>query len=475
MHIIIYVLDCLRSDHLSCYGYHRQTSPNIDRLARDGVIFENACAQATWTRPSAASILTGTYPDVHRTRTINDAFSGDIATLPEVLSENGFKSYAFSAMGNVSSVLGFDRGFQRFHDLYRDPSLIKKRHTSTIEKEKLCYENKGSKVALPLAEDINDFLFPYLDKKPGTDQFLFVWSIDTHDPYAPPRETARFSDPDYEPGMDGVSAYRKVKRRVKKNTNKRDVQHLVDLYDDEICYNDYHIGRLTQKLKDLGIYDETLFIVAGDHGDAFNDYDRGRFGHGGMPYEESLRVPLICKLPRSRYAGQKIGSMVQLIDIMPTVLDYLNRFCCMHCEEAERVSGKSLIPLMTGEKQAVHEYVYSQTQVDDTLSSYCSLRSSRWKYILLERPKWSWQNIRAHPKHFLRTHFLWDREQLYDLENDRGETRNLAQQHKKLTCQFRHRLIELWASNKKKYRDISACRAEIDSHTETQLRSLGYM
>ena len=475
MNILIYVLDSLRPDHLSCYGYHRPTSPALDRLARDAVLFENAFAQATWTRPSAASLLTGAYPDIHQARTIHDAMPAQIITLPERLAEKGWKTCAFSAMGNVSSVLGFDRGFQIFHDLYKEKSLLARRTTSTSDREKLCFEGKGTAIALPLAEDINRFVFPTLDQLQSTDWLLFIWAIDTHDPYAPPRSLSRFADPAYAGDVADVNTYRKVKQRVKKYRDPRDIQFLIDLYDDEIVYADHHLGLLLQKLKDLNLYDDTIIIVTGDHGDGFNDYNRGRFGHGGLPYEETLRVPLICKLPGSQGAGARLPALVQLVDIAPTVLDCVAPDQSPDDHDNHLFSGTSLLPLIDGHRKTVHEYVYSETQADHASASFRSLRGPRWKYIQVRPPRWSLRNIKTHPRHFLRSHFCWDKDQLYDLQNDRGETVNLARRNPALLRRFQNEMETWQRSNLEKQDTILTARAQMDRQTEDQLRCLGYM
>jgi arylsulfatase A-like enzyme len=432
---IIYVLDSLRSDHLSCYGYHRETTPNIDKLAKDGIIFENAYAQATWTRPCAASILTGTYPSIHQTIGINDALPSEIVTLPEVLVDEGFRAFAFSAMGNVSSALGFDKAFHSFHDLYKEESLIEKRDTSTSEREELYYEDNG-KIALPLAEDINSFLFPCLDQAYESDLFIFIWAVDTHDPYKPPDSMSKFANPDYEGDIDGS---RESIARLRKTRSGSGTEHLVDLYDSEIYYNDYHIGKLIQELKNTEVYDKTLFIITSDHGEAFNDYNRGEFGHGGLPYEERIRVPLICKLPSSQYRGLRIESLVQSVDIMPTILDYISRSHSLKFGNVE-LSGRSVLPLITGEQGSIHNCVYSETRPYENVASYYSIRSKRWKYMLIEPPNWSLENIKAHPWHFLRTRFLMDKERLYDLEEDKGELNNLAKHELDLVKEFRSNL-----------------------------------
>ena len=156
MHIIIYVLDALRADHLSCYGYHRNTTPNIDALVERGVLFENCFTATTWTRPVAASILAGVYPEVHKTRTRYDTFSTRLNTIAEVLTKGGYKCAGFSTMGNIASEIGFSRGFEQYFDLFRDPDILAKRKGLDPVDEGLLHTT-DQKMALPIAEDINGF------------------------------------------------------------------------------------------------------------------------------------------------------------------------------------------------------------------------------------------------------------------------------------------------------------------------------
>jgi arylsulfatase len=126
MHIILYVMDALRVDHVSCHGYTRRTTTNFDLLANDGILFQNAFAPATWTRPVAASLLTGVYPLVHKVRQRNHVLGEAIPRLPVELGDQGWYTVAFSAMSNVSTATGFATGFDHFFDLYLDAELIEK-------------------------------------------------------------------------------------------------------------------------------------------------------------------------------------------------------------------------------------------------------------------------------------------------------------------------------------------------------------
>lgn len=262
VHIVLYILDSLRADHLGCYGYKRDTSINIDAIAHDGIVFEKCFASTTWTRPVAASILTGTYPAVHRTRSRYDMFSTNLTRLPEALSAVGFRTAAFTTMGNIASEIGFDRGFDRYFDLFREPSIVDKRRKIGAAEEGLVAPN-SEEVALPWAEDVNDYAIPWISSNRDRNTFSFIWSVETHVPYVAPEQFRPFSN------SSSVARGGEGEIDDVHNATSADRQRIKNLYDNVIFYNDYCIGQMVDSLRSLGLYDETLLIIAGDHGDAF--------------------------------------------------------------------------------------------------------------------------------------------------------------------------------------------------------------
>jgi len=447
MHIVLYILDALRADHLGCYGYERETSPNIDALCTDGVMFENCFTSSTWTRPVAASILTGTYPGVHRTRSRHDAFSTDLPRLPQVLQANGFKTAAFSTMGNIASEIGFDRGFDSYFDLFLNPDVLSKRRKMDPTEEGLLHIF-DQEIALPRAEDINDYLFPWIKERRDNDTFCFIWSIETHVPYTAPREYVRFSGDSYLRPNEG-------EREDVRNAGAADRQRLVNLYDDEIYYNDHCIGQIIDYYKTQGIFDSTIFIILGDHGDAF--YEHGVYAHGHTPYDELIHVPMIIKLQNNQYAGQRHGALIELIDIFPTIIGETG----IHSEAVEHsfLQGKDVTTLLNGTDKDWRDYVFSDTQMMDVQNHYMSVRGYKWKYIQIQQPERSRKtvldtlryvierhrifNILRSPRHFIRNYFVKSNEYLFDLENDPGEQNNIANDHPEKIAHFKQ-VIENW-------------------------------
>jgi arylsulfatase A-like enzyme len=441
MHVILYVLDALRSDHLSCYGYERETSPHIDALAYDGVVFENCFTSTTWTRPVAASILTGTYPGVHLVRSRYEMFSTNLPRLPQLLKASGFRTAAFSTMGNIASEIGFDEGFDQYFDLFRDPAILAKRRRLDSAKEGLMHA-PDQEIALPRAEDIHDYLFPWLEEHQATNTFSFVWSIETHVPYQAPDGFRRFSGPSLPRPNEG-------EREDIRSAGAADRQRIMNLYDNEICYNDYCIGQIVGHLKKLGIYDDTLIVVVADHGDAF--YEHGTYAHGHAPYEELVRVPLVIKLPGWQYTGRRVKGLVELIDIFPTVVAVTG--LPPGTAGSDFVQGHSLLPLIDDTRSQVRDYVFSDTQSLEIGSRYLSVRDRCWKYIQVQRPQRDKRTLIStirhvidrrmlldvlfNPRHFLRRYFSRLNEYLFDLQTDPDEQHNLAVEHPDIACHFR--------------------------------------
>jgi arylsulfatase len=440
MHIILYVMDALRPDHLGCYGYDRPTSPYIDRIAREGVVFENCFTSSTWTRPVAASVLSGTYPAVHRTYSRHDAFFSNVRRLPEVLTAAGFKTAAFSTMGNIASEIGFDRGFDRYHDLFRDPRLLDKRPKLRAAEEGLMHALDEA-IALPRAEDINHYLFPWLAEHREADTFSFVWSIETHEPYRAPDAFCCFSEPSSPSSKEGM-------RDDIRSAGAPGRQRLMDLYDNEVYYSDHCIGQIISHLKDLNLYSDTLLLLVSDHGDAF--YEHGFYTHGHAPYEELIHVPLIIKFPGGHHAGQRIEGLAELIDILPTILAVTG--LDPGGSGGAIAQGHNLLPLVSGSSGQLREHVFSDTRSLKFGNRYLSVRGKRWKYIQVRRPKpgvrtlaGTVQHVRDRhmllsilrsPRHYMRPFVGRSRGYLFDLQSDPGEQHNLASDHRDLVTKF---------------------------------------
>ncbi len=327
--VIIYLVDTLRADHLSTYGYDRPTSPVLDDLATEGVVFDHAMAQSAWTRTSVASILTGLQPRAHNVLDREDALSSEAATLPGLLALQGYQTYAAITNGNVAPQFGFDNGFDSF--VYLPEQL-------------------ESQTVYQLSDQVNDAFFGWLAEHQAERPFFaYLHATDPHGPHAP-REPyrsrflrdSRLADL-AEPDLIGAALERFPDLSIADA-----VAAMRDLYDAEIAYNDAQFGRLIDRLRDLGIYDSTMILFVSDHGEEF--FDHGAFLHGRSLYSEIIFVPLVVKFPGSWSAGTRVDAAVQHVDIVPTVLDLVG------ASPLGASAGDSLVPVVSAAEEGTeHE------------------------------------------------------------------------------------------------------------------------
>ncbi len=479
MIFITYVIDSLRSDHLSLYGYERKTSPNIDEFAQDCMVFHNAYSPSTWTKPVSASILSGLYPPSHGVRTRNDGIKNQLTVLPEILQKHNYETLGISAIGNVSSSLGYARGFDTFIDLFKEPALLAKRPLANVVSEKLHLEQQG-KVVFPLAEDVNDYFFTWIEnQKQSNNVFAFMWILDPHDPYLPPKGWNSFVSPTYSGPMDGT---RELAKQAK---SAADIAHLVNLYDGEIQYTDHTFGKLLQYLKKHNLYQDTAILLLGDHGEAFGDH--GQMLHGHLPYNEIIRVPLLIKLPKQQNAGSHFHGLVSLLDIVPTILELADISF-----DTASFHGESLLHFENSEGAGTHEMVFTETQATHYNNALYSVLSLKWKYIYVEKQQFFkrlrslfssgklWPLLFAiakNPKFYFNRQMRGDEEELYDLIKDPEEIHNLAQKLPEQSQKLRH-IIESWKTACKEQAlllEADQYNPEIDDATREHLRALGYL
>jgi len=452
-------MDSLRPDFLSCYGHHLHTSPNIDKLAADGVLFRNAFAPSTWTRPSGASILSGLYPEATGLISRDDFFDIAFPRLPQVLQRAEYKTVAVSTMPNISKHFGFGEGFDQFIDLYKEDSLTERLGYDT-DKSMFKGQLQSDRISIPTSEDINTYVMPIIEKLKDGRFFLFLWSIDTHNPYFIRGQTNRFP-----PSPNQNIFYHQDVARMK---TPKERQQLIELYEKMIYFNDYQIGYLLEHLKKLGIYEETLIIIVSDHGEAFGEH--GRNGHCSLPYDEQIRVPLIIKFPRGQFAGHESKCLSQLIDIFPTLLDYLS------IKSNLSLQGKSLLPAIR-QRAEVHRVVHSITHFNPHLESTFSIRSKEWKLILFNLPRFSIKLFKSRPKTLIKYFKLiafQPRKMLFNLFEDGEEKQNLAKIRPDICTRFERVRMELVKQNKER-RNSGKITTELRSDIKEHLKALGYI
>ncbi|MEW6381954.1 MAG: sulfatase-like hydrolase/transferase [bacterium] len=398
--IVVITVDTLRADRLGCYGYRRIKTPQIDALAGEGVLFEQAFTPTPTTLPAHASIFTGTYPITHGLRS-NGTFSlsESALTLAEILKKQGYETAAFVSAYVLDSRFGLDQGF----DVYNDDL------TTGVQSAMLQKERRAETVTRAAVQWLSS-------RKKGAPFFLWVHYYDPHTAYDPP---APFKD---------VYAH--------------------SPYDGEIAYADSWIRVLINKLKEQGIYDQTLIALSGDHGEGLGDHQEDT--HGIFLYEATLHVPLIFRYPARMPKNTRIRSLVRLIDIAPSLLDVLGQ------KAPASMQGSSLLPLISGQKKDLGLVLYCETDYPRFTYGWSPLegiRTGQWKYI--KAPE----------------------SELYDLVKDPAEGNNLIQKEKKLAEKYQKDLADL----KKRCASASAHGAPsakpvtLDPASREKLKSLGYV
>jgi arylsulfatase A-like enzyme len=291
---IVYLVDTLRADHTTPYGYSRDTTPELLAFSKDAVVFDAAIAQASWTKPSTASIFTSMLPGRHRAVQLRDALDLGQVTMAEMLQARGFSTGAAIANSVIySEGSNFEQGF----DFYAGLHGAGDRPSKVVE-----------------AAGVVDEALRWLAGRRGFPTFFYVHTMDPHVPYTPPPPFDRRFEPHPVEGRSAADPRFDVKEPA-------DRDRLMAQYDGEIAYGDQEFGRFVRELKARGLYDRALIVFTADHGEEFEDH--GQWLHGRSVFDELIRVPLIVKFPSRAHAGARIKQQVQSVDILPTVLQAL--------------------------------------------------------------------------------------------------------------------------------------------------------
>jgi arylsulfatase len=303
--IILLSADALRADHLSCYGYHRETSPVLDELVEESIRFTNAYSASSHTREAVPALLTGKYPDVATDANYRLATE----TVASTLSDEGFATAGFHSNPFVSRAYGFDEGFDKFDD-----DLHFGQHKFIALAQRALDKLRNRHYAR--AEEINERSLSWIDSIDSDDSF-FLWNhyMDTHGPYEPPGEYETLYHDEGLSGRDAQSLYqRAIKNPDSITDDEREL--LIALYDAEIRYNDARIGEFLTELRDRGILEQSLLVITADHGDAFGEH--GYYEHPRFLHDEITHVPLIVRPPGGA-DGDDISTPASTLDIVATV------------------------------------------------------------------------------------------------------------------------------------------------------------
>lgn len=408
--LLLVTIDTLRADHLSCYGYERRTSPNLDRLAAEGWRFTHAQTPRAKTTPAIASLLSGLYPHGHGVRDLSAPLTEPVPLLQEVLAGAGYRTAGL--VGNfvlIDERAGLARGFEHWEEELPDVLGVPP-HDAPQR----------------LARSVTDGALAILDSDDDRPWFLWLHYMDPHGAYAPPPEHDVFSGaPDPLPHESELEPARLHRFRVAdynvpsdaRTTDGRiDRAVVVARYDGEIRYADAELGRLLDHLRADGTLDDTLVVVTSDHGESLGEH-RYWFEHGVYAYEATCRVPLIVRPPASlgAEAGVRAGD-VSLTDLAPTLLDLLG------VERA--IGGRSLRAMFEGVEGATGETgpVFCEKVERADLDGAIQIKAVRhgdWKLIrrFAHRPSRTEPGARE---------LVALSDELYDLGTDPSEERDLS-------------------------------------------------
>ncbi|MHA1940215.1 MAG: sulfatase [Candidatus Hodarchaeales archaeon] len=427
--IVLITIDTLRADHLSCYGYERKTSPNIDKIAERGIVFKNVIAPSSWTAPSMVSLFTSVYPINHgvvhglgteKIEHMQEVFSDKLVTLTEILKAHGYTTFGVASNLHLSEKLGFARGFNYFKCL---PFLP--------------------------APPVNKTVYSWEDAIKNSDKFfLWVHYFDPHHPYSSNEpwiehyaskestQKLNLSKKSWSELLGLIPAFKK---------NPQTVSNLIALYDSEINFVDSYIGELIQKFE---LDKDTLIIISADHGEGFLEH--GHLGHGGDLCQGTLHIPLIVKMPHSS-KKETFEKHVNLIDIMPTILHILN------IDPPEQILGEFfwekkgilfwLKKFLLNEDTSFYDFAEL-----DTTFTLKTILTPDWKYIYNYEEK---------------------TEELYKIRSDPLELNNLADKETKQRNQLKDQLFK-WASTAKKYPTVKK-RYKLSQEEKEKLETLGYI
>jgi len=425
--LLLITLDTVRADRLPSYGYRSSRTPNLDRLAREGVLFRRAVAQSSLTPPSHASILTGTYPIRHGVRTFGVCrVAPEVPILSEILRHEGWTTGAMIASGALDRRFGLARGFDVYHFVRVSKSYPFSRAFRGLLPQVL------SRIGLVQdrnlyrrCREITDDGLRWLERYGDAPFFLWVHYFDAHDPYLPEAASRRR---DRHPGTRWADRFK-----------------MGFAYDSEIIGVDEQIGRLIDALSDANKLDETVIVAVSDHGEGLGDHSY--LGHTRRLYQEQVHIPLIIRYPERLAPGSEVNAQVLGVDIVPSLLELLGT------EPPPGLDGRSFLPLIEAGGAAQDRIAYSETlQPADSTAKLLAVSDGRYKLI---------------------RSLAGETVLLFDLAEDPGEKQDLAAARPDLVARLEE-LID-------RYLAIEAPagpRPDEDGITEEQreeLRALGYI
>ncbi len=421
--VLLVILDAARAREFGAYGYGRATTPEIDRIAAEGVVFENAYTPAVYTLGAMASVWTSQHPDRHHG---DVSFSSPLPkgrlTLAQLLSGEGVYTAGFVATAVAGGFNRLDRGFQEFHEVWREV---------------------GSR-----ADVFRQVIPPWLARNRERRFFAYIHVREPHFPYDPqaPFDTRFGPDGPIPKAARGDMDFFKDVNQGRRPFSPEEREHLVRLYDGNLAYADQEVGALRRALETAGLWDRTVLIVAADHGEGLLEH--GWIGHNVEVFEPSAHVPLVVRFPAGAGPrGTRVKELVDLLDLAPTIADV---FGARGKGGSDReFQGRSLLPVALG--AAGKPVVLSRTVWD---RPRYALRDARWTYTY---------------------ETATGLERLYDTAADPAETADVASRER-LRAEYYRETLHEWTRSMFRSATPTAEAAEAMTREQCEnLKSLGYL
>lgn len=458
--ILLLALESTPASHLSCYGYGRQTTPNIDRFAEEGVLYEQAISAACWTLPSHASLFTGLHVSQHGTNFANPFLRDDVVTLAEMLQQRGYATAAFTTNDWVNEKFGFNRGFESFRWSKRTMEWLKPLFSAETKAEKVIRYLRDP--FYPIGNRNNRLLQEWIaqSRRSGRPFFAYTLYFDPHYPYRPHYPYAR----EYLKGTGrswwrvNLDPDRYMAGAVQMDAD--DFTVLNALYDSRLAGTDAILGRLFDYLRREDILDDTMVIIVADHGENLGEH--GLMSHQYSVHDALAHVPLIIRYPPRFSGGQRLPDLVQSLEIFTTIMDVVG---IDRNDIPNPVHGRSLAPEQVRARPmpfAVSEYIVPNLVRMRRL--YPDRDLSRYDRTLRAIRRDGWKAIIGSDGH----------NELYHVATDPGETRNVAVREPQRLAELRQMLDDWLAAVGVVQSGELQASADLDPNLIKRLQDLGY-
>lgn len=440
--VVLLTLDTVRAANLGLYGYERETTPNLGKFAETAVLYEKAHSPSAWTLPSHQSFFTGLHPSEISEKWGSDILNDSHVTLAEIFQAIGYKTAGVVGGPMCASGWGMSQGFDYYEDnLPTNSTPILSRLANRLMPNFLTCTKRRANL-------LNDFVLRWLDNNTDSPFFLFVNYFDAHPPVHPVFPFRNAFDGSYNifhSFLMQEGAMQQAVNHGERDLSESERSHWIALYDSEILYLDSEVGRLFDKLKELGVYDNTLIVVTSDHGHSYGEHHLS--GHGGWIFEEVVRVPLIVRYPGGRDGGTVISERYSLVNLFQLIMDEMGLTAPDTAGTFFPSGQRDFCVVENGPDQPYRHWkvIYSGHELR-------GIYNDRFKLVTIDG----------------------EMAELYDLANDPGETTNLLEDERQKADILNALLTQILDDMSLPPEEAGEGK-ELDKKLLRQLRAVGYM